>query len=102
MSAEIHVGDIGIVLKVTIKDEADAAVDVSAATKKDITFFRPGDDDLVKPTVFMTDGTDGKVKYTFASGDLSKPGNWKFQIELNIGSNVWHSSFGIFDVKANL
>lgn len=78
----IHVGDIGTVFTLTIKDDAGAAVNVSSAagagTKK-IKFLRPDGTVLEKTATFTTDGTDGKITCTSASGDLNQAGMWKMQ-----------------------
>ena len=64
MSAnEIHVGDIGTVFEVTVKDGEDV-VDVSSATTRQLIFKSKDGAVLTKTAVLVTDGTDGKIKYT--------------------------------------
>jgi hypothetical protein len=81
---EIHVGDVGTALVVEIVEwdedtQAYVAVNISAATTLTIYLTRPNGTVLTKTAVLDTSGTDGKMKYTTVSGDLSAAGRWKIQ-----------------------
>jgi len=101
MSAnEIHVGDIGTILRVTITDTA--AVDVSGATTKTIFLLKPSGTKLSKAAIFTTDGTDGKIQYTTVSGDLDEPVWWKIQAYVKLPGGEWYSDWQSFEVHDNL
>ena len=99
---EIHVGDIGTVLNHTIKDQDDAVVDISSANERKIIFNKPDGTAVVKTGTLTTDGTDGQMYYTTASGDLNLEGNWTRQGKVTFGSNVWYSDIVKFKVYKNL
>jgi hypothetical protein len=101
MRGEIHVDDVGTNFRVTIKDENDAAVDVSTAT---VTFiFKKPDNSLItRSTTFVTDGTDGLVNYASVIGDLDQHGNWSLQAFVDYGSTEWYSDITKFKVYSNL
>lgn len=98
---EIHYGDVGTSLQVTVKDGNDV-LDVSAASTKQILLLKPGGDLLTKTASFVTDGTDGVIKYVTISGDLDELGMWKIQVYVVIGSSEWHSDVGTFKVFPNI
>jgi hypothetical protein len=100
-TAEIHKGDIGTVIQLTLY-EGSAIVDLSTATSKKLHFRKPSGVVLTKDAIFVTNGTDGKVKYTTVSGDLDTVGTWKVQAVLDFPSGHWSSSVGSFKVHANL
>ena len=61
---EIHVGDIGTVFTLTIKD-GSSVIDLSGATTKQIILRKPDRvTSSTKTASFVTDGSDGKIKYT--------------------------------------
>ena len=86
--ANIHKNDVGTVIEVIIKDEDNVAIDVSAATVKTIRLRNPAGTVMEKTAVFVTDGTDGKIKYTTVDGDLDATGDWRTQAYIEIGSTV--------------
>jgi len=57
------------VLTVTLLDVNGVALNVSSATTKQIRI-----DGVAKTALFVSDGTDGKLKYTFAVNELSVAG----------------------------
>jgi hypothetical protein len=73
------VGDYGTVFEITLQDQDGAAADVSGATTKQIIFRKPGGTVVTKAADFVTDGTDGKIDYTAASGDLDTAGDWRIE-----------------------
>jgi hypothetical protein len=101
MADEVHVGDIGTTIELTLLDGA-AAVDVSSATAtKNILLTDPLGALHTKGASFTTDGTDGKVKWvTTAVGDFDLAGTWKVQAYVENTSPVWkgHSAKGEFQV----
>ena len=100
MALPIFIGDVGTVIELTIKDENGDAVNVSAATVKQIKFDKPGAaPSVTKTAVFSTNGSDGKIRYTTITGDIDVPGEWKARGYVELGSSVkFHTSSVSFDV----
>jgi hypothetical protein len=107
MASELHLSDIGTILRWTIEDSG-VAVDVSGATTKTVTLKRPDATTVTKTLVFSTKsgdtgtGSDGRVEYVIISGDLNQTGTWSFQINLVFASWTGKSDIGTFTVFANL
>lgn len=99
---EIHVDDVGIVFTITIKNENNVVVDLSAATTKEFHFQKPDGSMLIRSGSFVTDGTDGGLQYMTQAGDLDQSGNWKYQIYLVISANVSYTDISKFKVFPNL
>lgn len=98
---EIRVGDVGTSLQVTVQD-GKSIVDLSASVIKQIIFKKPDGSTVAKNASFVTDGTDGKIKYTFAASDLSMPGEWLYQAYVTFAASSWKSDIGQFQVYDNL
>ncbi len=102
MSAnEIHLNDIGTIFEVTVMDGA-AVVDVSTATTKEFIFRKPDLSTVTKAAAFSTNGVDGKLKYTFLSGDLDQTGVWFLQAHIVLPTGAWRSDQLSFSVFPNL
>ena len=102
VTTEIHVGDIGTIFEITVKDGA-AIVNVSSATTKELFFLKPDGTKVTKPLVFKTDGTDGILRYTTTvATDLDKDGTWTLQVHVVISTGEWRSSTPAFTVHKNL
>jgi hypothetical protein len=98
---EIHKNDIGTVFEITIKD-GPLVIDISGATTKNILLKPPTGTLLTKAGVFVTDGTDGKIKYTTISGDLSEVGVWQVQGHIATPDGEWKSDILNVSVHDNL
>ena len=88
----VHLGDVGTIFRVTVTEKVwdaatlcwlDQVVDISSATSLEILFLLPSGKTRIRPAAFTTDGTDGKVQYTAADGDISEAGG---------SGNPWHYS----------
>jgi len=100
---EIHQGDIGTVIEVTIVDNAGDAIDISSATTKQIVFRLPNGTNLTKTAAFSSDGKDGKIRYTTVSGDLKYVGWWEAQGRIAVGATQdWRSEIVKFEVQRNV
>jgi hypothetical protein len=102
MTAEIHVGDVGTVYKITVVDSAGVAVDVSGATTKNLLFHKPDHVTLTKTAQFFTTGVDGIIYYTFVAGDLDMPGKWALQFYFVNSAGAWYSNIVYFQVYENV
>lgn len=97
---EIHVGDIGTEWRVTLTDDG-TVVDISAASIIFI-FKKPSGTTVNKTGSLYTDGTDGIATYVGESDLLDAAGEWKYQLKVTIGSNVFYSDISCFTVYGNL
>ena len=106
---EIHVGDIGTVFVITVK-EGTTPVDISGAAVKEILIQRR-DKTVIEVTdaEFATvsyggagDGSDGKLMYAAVAGDLSIKGDYKIQAIIQLANGLWHSSIEEFTVYENI
>ena len=99
----VHNGDVGTIFRLTIKDTAGAAIDVSTASVKYIYFQDPSGVKTQKTAAFYTDGTDGKIQYTTIAGDIDKVGTWHVQgyVETSLGK-FWteKDSFKVYSTLA--
>ena len=99
----VHNGDVGTIFRLTIKDTAGAAIDVSTASVKYIYFQDPSGVKTQKTAAFYTDGTDGKIQYTTVAGDIDEVGTWMVQgyVETGLGK-FWTAkdSFKVYSTFA--
>ena len=94
--------NIGVGFKPRIMEDG-VAVDVSAATTKQIKFKRPDGTSFTKTASFLTDGTDGRLLYVTVNGDLNMAGNWKLQgYVAGVGGFTGHSDEYTFHVAGNI
>jgi len=103
MSAnEIHVGDIGTAFTVTIMDDT-AIVDISSATTRNMIFKKPSATKVTQAASFVTDGSDGKIRWTTTTvDDLDEASKWYIQVYLVMTGFTGHSDIGDFVVYPNL
>ena len=99
---EIRVGDIGTVFYGTILDQDSTVLDISTATTKQLIMLLPDGTKLEKTATFYTDGSDGKLQYTIASGDLSIPGVYRLQWYIVMPSGSWKTDIKTMKVYSNL
>lgn len=103
MAAKIHVGDVGTVFEATVKDQDGEVVDISLAGSKIMIFKKPSGTVVLKGAAFVTDGTDGKMKYvTSTTADLDEAGGYELQGHVAIGAGDWHTDTVNFVVYSNL
>lgn len=95
MSAgEIHVGDIGTLLRGTVKENG-VVVDISSATAKKFKLKPPDGPSIVVDASFETNGTDGVLVYRTMDGDLSVSGMWRIQGYAELG--IWKGHTDIIE-----
>ncbi len=102
MPSQIHLNDKGTQFLATIRDQDNAIVNIATATVKRFIFKKPSEEVVEKNATFYTDGTDGKLYYITASGDLDELGNWQYQAYIEPGSDWFHSDTVTFRVERNL
>lgn len=99
--ATVHLGDVGTLLRVTITENG-TAVDISAATTKQIKFQKKNRETFVRDASFYTDGSDGMITYTFQAGELDVKGVWTIQAYVELPNGKWHSTKEEFTVDPNI
>jgi hypothetical protein len=101
MASEIHEGDIGTKLLVTVTDDG-VVVDISVATTLQIFIKKPDGTLLSRTGVLETDGTDGQMYYITVSGDTDVAGSYKIQGRVVLPGGSYYTSTGTFKVHCNL
>jgi len=106
---DMHVGDWGTIFEMTILNRSNNKPLPLAATVIRLFIFQPPNDDpsfvkvaeLVTPTGASA-GLDGKLKYTFAQGDITVEGQWHIQGLVQSEDGSWHTDIETFDVGENI
>jgi len=98
--ADYRVNDYGDIFELTVKDSGGSVLDLSGATTQELR-FRCSNVSLEKTSSFTTDGTDGKVRYTTATGDLSRAGSWEIWAYWVTSSTGKESTTAQFTVEEN-
>ncbi len=106
--ADIHVGDIGTMFRLTIRDQDENIVSLDDTFVVVVVFQKPDESTIDRPAVYINDGSDGLVQYITVDGDLDQFGHWKLQAvvtKTNVSDEIlqlWHSDEVKFKVKPNL
>lgn len=101
MASQMHVNDVGNTLVGTVLDNG-AVVDISTASNLYMVLKKPDQTTETKTAGFYSDGTDGKMSYVVASGDLDQAGNYKIQGKVEINSSTFYSNISTFKVYCNI
>jgi len=102
MAADIRVGNYGGVFRATVKDEDDAAVDISGATTKEFRFLLPDGTTSDKSCAFYTDGTDGILDWVVTSGFIDQAGSWWVEAHVVTPTKGFRTDAHAFEVKGNI
>jgi len=101
MTEELHIGDTGTVLLFTILED-NVPAPISDATTKKVKFRKPDGTSIERDVDFLTDGTDGKLKYVTASSDFDQAGVWELQAYVELSDWTGRSSIASLRVYDNL
>jgi hypothetical protein len=99
--SEPHVGDVGTVFQVQVRDGVLPA-DLSGAICLSMMFVSAKGRRFIVPALLATDGQDGLVRYTTMVGDLDAPGLWHLQVLVSMPLGSWCSGETSFSVLPNL
>lgn len=101
MTDEIHMNDIGTIFQLELQEDG-LAVDISAASNITIYLGAPSGAAKTSTGQFVTDGSDGLIKYTTITGDLDEVGPWTIQAKITMPAWEGHSSIVNFAVYPNI
>ena len=98
---EFGLDDVGGILILTVKENG-VAKDISTASVINYFIKDPHEVTTKKLAAFNTDGTDGKVKYTFVATDLDLEGQYEVQVLIITPTWTGKSSSYKFRVRDTL
>jgi len=82
-----------IILTLKDPDPPHGAQDISSYTTRTVVVRSPDQSKTVTATAsFVTDGTEGKISFFFADGDIDRHGKWSGQVKLEKTSVELRSS----------
>lgn len=99
----LHVGKYGIVVTLTLNDiDTSTAADISGYTTRTVKLKPPSGVVKEKTASFVTDGSDGEIKFTIESGDIDAAGRWRLQVVLSNANSQLPSEIVDFSVGREL
>lgn len=102
MASQVHIADVGTLIRVTCK-ASGKILDLSTATLKKFYIKRKNNTILEVTADFSTNGVDGKLQYVILSTDIIGPkGDYVLQVYVEFPAGKWHSSWASFEVAANI
>lgn len=100
---DMQVADVGTILVVTVNDaETETAKDISSATVKEFHFLKPDGNVIEREAIFITNGSDGKLRYVSTADDFDVEGIYRWQIYLEMPGWTGHSNVDSLKVLKNL
>lgn len=87
--------EIGHIFTATVEEDGNP-VDISTASVKQFVFRKANTGALLTVAAdFVTDGTNGQLKYITIANDLSEHGTWQMQVALTLPT--WTGRSGIVE-----
>ncbi len=82
--------------------EQGSPIDISTATLCDYVSKKPDGTRMTVTAVFVTDGSDGKLRHLVAQGEIDVVGTWQIQTHVVTPTQDLWSRALVFEVKGNL
>lgn len=101
-SIEIHVGDIGTQVILTIYDQSESPVNLTGNTSLTMRFEKPDNTTFDRTASIYGLATGGKIVYTLIEGDIDISGTWKYQGIIEFPTGLWHTNKVEFTVYDNI
>lgn len=79
----VHAGVTGLVITITVKNDAGLPLDLSQTVTKEFRIKTPSDAVLTRVAANVTDGGDGQLTYTSVAGDIEEVGIYRVQVYLD-------------------
>jgi len=96
--ANFHIGDIGSILEITLMN-GNAPANLSDVTVLQLRLLKPRSTEyIIRTANFVTDGTDGKLRYIWQEGDLDVTGRWLLSVYIESPTLKLHSDIKQFEV----
>ena len=89
-SIELHVGDVGTEIVISLVDD-ETAVDLTSLTSAVLKIQRPDQTVIELPTSILGDPTDGVLVSIVTAETFTEAGCYIFQVYTVFGSQKWHS-----------
>lgn len=83
-----QVGAVGLTIRVTVKDQDQAPVDLTATTVRKIYLRRPNGRVSTFDASLVGPGTNGVMAYVTVAGDLDIHGDWTIQARVTTGTTL--------------
>lgn len=99
---DVQVNSFGWNIDLRMIDQLSAAVNISTATTCDYVAKKPSGSKVTVAAVFVTDGSDGKLRHEVSQGMIDEVGTWQVQAHVITPTQELWSSVLIFEVKGNL
>lgn len=90
---QFSLNDLGVDLVIEITENG-SVVDISTATAKELLLKNPSGTEVAKTAEFVSDGSDGKVKYTILVGDIDQTGLWEMRAKITFSPTKIFYSYG--------
>jgi hypothetical protein len=95
--ANLHLGDDGVVLVITVKEDG-SAVNLSAATSLQIRLRKPDGTTVAEAATLTTDGSNGQLQCSIDGDEVDVLGVWEARPHFTLGAWTGHGSAVKFTV----
>ncbi len=92
--------DLGVDILLLVTDQQCKPTSLLATTVREFEFTKPDGSVVTKTASFVTDGSDGRLRYATESGFLDVVGTWKIRAKLTEPGKLYRTEQVAFAVKA--
>lgn len=93
--------DFGVDILLTVVDSHCEAVNLTSSTARQFELQKPDGSIVTVTAVYVTDGSDGKLRYTVAAGILDVIGTWSVRAKITEGATkVFRTEKIEFEIRA--
>lgn len=92
--------DLGVDVLLLVTDQQCKPLSLVTTTAREFEFTKPDGTIVTKTAAFVTDGSDGRLRYATEAGFLDVVGTWKVRAKLTEAAKLYRTEPIAFAVKA--
>ena len=96
----IRLEDVGVDIRLQVKNDDGNIVDISTAAIKEYQFIKPDRNTYKVNADFVTDGKDGLLSYITVIDEINQEGLWELQLYIVFNAGSFHSTKIRFRVES--